>query len=72
MPQVQRLVSLADDVVKDAARWYAANDVPKAFRDCHPLVLAYVKRSTHGDWQRCVRNADGSVTIHNGRRWART
>jgi len=72
VPRVMQSVQLADDVIRDAVKWYQDNPIPQAFRDLHPAVLRTVTRISGGDWQRCVRNEDGSVTVHNTRRWTRT
>ena len=72
MPRVSRSVALADDIVASAAKWYAENAVPRAFRRVHPKVLRRVAKMAKGDWQRCVVNPDGSVTVHNQRVWERS
>lgn len=72
MARVGDVVDAAEQIARDAARWYADNEVPQAFRGLHPRVLATVRRLSGGDWQRCVVDIDGSVVVHNSRQWHRT
>lgn len=67
--RVHQSVQLADDLIEDSAAWYSEHHVPRAFRKCHPLVLAKVVELNGNDWQRCVVDEDGSVTICNYHAW---
>lgn len=65
---IARTADVHEDVLKAAARWYAENSVPKAFRDLNPLLVRYVIRNRI-DWRRC--STDGqSILIENAPVWS--
>ena len=57
----------ADDVLAAAVAWYAACDVPCAFRSLNPMLLDYV-RALGVDW-RCVTTDGEDVIVHNRPVW---
>lgn len=72
MSHLAATVTLNAAVTERAARWYAAHPVPHAFEGLPPRVRSAAQRLAGGDWQRCVLNEDGSVTVHNHQMWVPT
>lgn len=64
-----RLGAIADVFAHDLAQWYQANTVPAAFQQAHPEVVLAVARLCGNDWQRCVIDADRSITVYNHKKW---
>ena len=71
MPSIFESADVTDEMIAEAAKWYETHDVPEAFRSVDPRVLKTVRELAGNDWQRCVVNPDGSVTVHNNKIWTR-
>lgn len=72
MPKAIKTIQISERTLEEAAEWYKVHRVPKAFSGLHPMLLDYVRRASGGDWRRCVKDKDGSVTIYNNPVWQRT
>jgi len=72
MPKLGETTGLDQKFIEDAAKWYRENHIPQAFRDLPKILLKEVKRLSGGQWNRCVVDEFGSVTIYNNPQWQRT
>ena len=69
MVRIYESTTLADVMQTKAAEWYKRNVLPKAFRNAHPDVLVRAAKLSNGDWQRCIIEDDGSITVCNNQVW---
>ena len=60
---------VAPSLTAEAARWYTTHAVPSAFLRLPPAAVEAARLLCGGDWQRCVTDADGSITVCNTRQW---
>lgn len=72
MAKLGESTGLDQKFIDQAVEWYAENHVPQAFRDLPKILLKEVKRISGGQWNRCVVDEFGTVTIYNHPQWVRT
>lgn len=69
MATIASAAYLTQKMIDEAVDWYIQTRVPRRFVGAHPLVLARAKAIAGGNWQRCVLDEDGSITIYNHPQW---